>query len=52
MYAVIGPIIVFVGVYLKRRNVYDMHHAILGKQALGPWPWRHQFFQLLFLRLF
>jgi hypothetical protein len=30
MYAVIGPIIVFVGVYLKRRNVYDMHHAILG----------------------
>ncbi|XP_066362275.1 lipid phosphate phosphatase 2-like isoform X1 [Miscanthus floridulus] len=30
IYAVIGPIIVFVGVYLKRRNVYDMHHAILG----------------------
>ena len=33
----IGPIIVFVGVYLKRRNVYDMHHAILGKLlGLGP----------------
>lgn len=30
VYAVIGPIVVFVGVYLKRRNVYDMHHAILG----------------------
>ncbi|XP_066363372.1 lipid phosphate phosphatase 2-like isoform X1 [Miscanthus floridulus] len=30
IYAVIGPIIVFVGVYLKRKNVYDMHHAILG----------------------
>ncbi|AQK88212.1 Lipid phosphate phosphatase 2 [Zea mays] len=31
VYAVIGPIVVFVGLYLKRRNVYDMHHAILGK---------------------
>ena len=37
----IGPIVVFVGVYLKRRNVYDMHHAILGKLF--------SLFQLLFL---
>lgn len=30
IYAVIGPIIIIVGIYMKRRNVYDMHHAILG----------------------
>ncbi|KAJ1263931.1 hypothetical protein BS78_09G224300 [Paspalum vaginatum] len=30
IYAVIGPMVVFVGVYVKRRNVYDMHHAVLG----------------------
>jgi hypothetical protein len=31
IYAVIGPIIIIVGIYMKRRNVYDMHHAILGE---------------------
>ncbi|RLN28571.1 lipid phosphate phosphatase 2 [Panicum miliaceum] len=31
IYAVIGPIIIVVGIYMKRRNVYDIHHAILGK---------------------
>ncbi|XP_062180325.1 lipid phosphate phosphatase 2-like [Phragmites australis] len=30
IYAVIGPMIIIVGIYMKRRNVYDMHHAILG----------------------
>ncbi|KAG2625980.1 hypothetical protein PVAP13_3KG281000 [Panicum virgatum] len=30
IYAIIGPIIIIVGIYMKRRNVYDMHHAILG----------------------
>jgi diacylglycerol diphosphate phosphatase/phosphatidate phosphatase len=30
IYAVIGPIIIIIGIYMKRRNVYDMHHAILG----------------------
>ncbi|RLM98406.1 hypothetical protein C2845_PM06G01270 [Panicum miliaceum] len=31
IYAVIGPIIIIVAIYMKRRNVYDMHHAILGE---------------------
>ncbi|KAK3138091.1 hypothetical protein QOZ80_5AG0364390 [Eleusine coracana subsp. coracana] len=30
IYAVIAPIIIFTVIYLKRRNVYDLHHAILG----------------------
>ncbi|TVU20367.1 hypothetical protein EJB05_36574 [Eragrostis curvula] len=30
IYAVIGPIIIFIAIYMKRRNVYDLHHAILG----------------------
>ncbi|KAG2617746.1 hypothetical protein PVAP13_3NG183374 [Panicum virgatum] len=30
IYAVIGPIIIIVGIYMKQRNVSDMHHAILG----------------------
>lgn len=29
--AVIGPMLIIVGIYMKRRNVYDLHHAILGK---------------------
>ncbi|KAJ1284674.1 hypothetical protein BS78_03G223200 [Paspalum vaginatum] len=28
--AVIGPMIVFVVIYIRRKNVYDLHHAILG----------------------
>ncbi|GJM97985.1 hypothetical protein PR202_ga14956 [Eleusine coracana subsp. coracana] len=29
--AVVGPMVIIVGIYMKRRNVYDLHHAILGK---------------------
>ncbi|GJN38815.1 hypothetical protein PR202_gb27891 [Eleusine coracana subsp. coracana] len=29
--AVVGPMLIIVGIYMKRRNVYDLHHAILGK---------------------
>jgi diacylglycerol diphosphate phosphatase / phosphatidate phosphatase len=29
--AVVGPVAIVVGMYMKRRNVYDLHHAILGK---------------------
>ncbi|KAL5229283.1 hypothetical protein ABZP36_017548 [Zizania latifolia] len=28
--AVIGPVIIFTVVYIRRRNVYDLHHAVLG----------------------
>ncbi|KAL5221491.1 hypothetical protein ABZP36_026204 [Zizania latifolia] len=28
--AVIGPTIIFTVVYIRRRNVYDLHHAVLG----------------------
>uniref|UniRef100_A0A0E0C5Q9 Phosphatidic acid phosphatase type 2/haloperoxidase domain-containing protein n=1 Tax=Oryza meridionalis TaxID=40149 RepID=A0A0E0C5Q9_9ORYZ len=28
--AVIGPMIIFTVVYFRRRNVYDLHHAVLG----------------------
>jgi diacylglycerol diphosphate phosphatase / phosphatidate phosphatase len=31
--AVVGPVAIIVGVYMKRRNVYDLHHAILGKSS-------------------
>ncbi|XP_052198495.1 lipid phosphate phosphatase 2-like [Diospyros lotus] len=30
MYAVLFPILVFLLLYLRRRDVYDLHHAILG----------------------
>lgn len=30
MYAVLLPIAIFVFVYFRRRDVYDLHHAILG----------------------
>ncbi|KAJ6793446.1 lipid phosphate phosphatase 2-like [Iris pallida] len=30
MIAVLLPIAIFVGVYFRRRDVYDLHHAILG----------------------
>ncbi|XP_066377030.1 lipid phosphate phosphatase 2-like isoform X2 [Miscanthus floridulus] len=28
--AIVVPMIFIVGIYIKRRNVYDLHHAILG----------------------
>ncbi|XAR52457.1 Phosphatidate phosphatase [Bertholletia excelsa] len=30
MYAVLLPIVIFVLFYIRKRNVYDLHHAILG----------------------
>ncbi|XP_047319157.1 lipid phosphate phosphatase 2-like isoform X2 [Impatiens glandulifera] len=30
IYAVIFPILIFLGVYLRRKDVYDLHHATLG----------------------
>ncbi|TVU35630.1 hypothetical protein EJB05_17530, partial [Eragrostis curvula] len=30
IYAVIGPIIIFTVVFIRKRNAYDLHHAILG----------------------
>ncbi|KAE8771755.1 hypothetical protein D1007_56320 [Hordeum vulgare] len=30
IYGIIGPIIIITSIYIKRRNVYDLHHAILG----------------------
>ncbi|XP_004135081.1 lipid phosphate phosphatase 2 [Cucumis sativus] len=30
LYAVILPILIFLIVYIRRRDVYDLHHAILG----------------------
>ncbi|KAI4352175.1 hypothetical protein L6164_006452 [Bauhinia variegata] len=30
MYAVLLPIVVFLVVYFRRRDVYDLHHAVLG----------------------
>ena len=30
MVAVVGPVAIIVGIYVRRRNVYDLHHAILG----------------------
>ena len=29
--AIVVPMIFMVGIYIKRRNVYDLHHAILGR---------------------
>ncbi|PUZ55465.1 hypothetical protein GQ55_5G213900 [Panicum hallii var. hallii] len=28
--AVIAPVVIFIVIYIRRRNVYDLHHAILG----------------------
>jgi len=28
--AVIGPVVIFILIYIRRRNAYDLHHAILG----------------------
>ncbi|KAM0921537.1 hypothetical protein ACQ4PT_006739 [Festuca glaucescens] len=28
--AVVVPLLIFAGIYVKRRNAYDLHHAILG----------------------
>ncbi|XP_022150490.1 lipid phosphate phosphatase 2-like [Momordica charantia] len=30
LYAVILPILIFLFIYIRRRDVYDLHHAILG----------------------
>uniref|UniRef100_A0A8R7TXR0 Phosphatidic acid phosphatase type 2/haloperoxidase domain-containing protein n=1 Tax=Triticum urartu TaxID=4572 RepID=A0A8R7TXR0_TRIUA len=30
IYGIIGPMIIMTSIYIKRRNVYDLHHAILG----------------------
>ncbi|XP_054786784.1 lipid phosphate phosphatase 2-like isoform X2 [Prosopis cineraria] len=30
MYAVLLPMLIFIFVYIRRRDVYDLHHAILG----------------------
>ena len=30
LYAVVLPIIIFIFVYLRRRDIYDLHHSILG----------------------
>ncbi|KAM3198916.1 hypothetical protein P3L10_034353 [Capsicum annuum] len=30
LYAILLPIIIFVFIYLRRRDVYDLHHSILG----------------------
>lgn len=31
LYAVLLPISVFLFVYMRRRDVYDLHHSVLGK---------------------
>ncbi|CAM0954093.1 unnamed protein product [Alopecurus aequalis] len=28
--AMVVPVLIFAGIYVKRRNVYDLHHAVLG----------------------
>ncbi|KAJ3674375.1 hypothetical protein LUZ60_004991 [Juncus effusus] len=28
--AIIGPVLIISGIYIKKKNVYDLHHAILG----------------------
>ncbi|XP_026386958.1 putative lipid phosphate phosphatase 3, chloroplastic isoform X2 [Papaver somniferum] len=30
IYAVLLPIIIFVGFYIRRKDIYDLHHSILG----------------------
>ncbi|KAG4937705.1 hypothetical protein JHK85_052624 [Glycine max] len=30
IYAILLPIVIFLGVYIRRRDVYDLHHAVLG----------------------
>ena len=30
LYAVLLPIIVFISFYMRRKNVYDLHHSVLG----------------------
>jgi hypothetical protein len=29
--AIVVPLLIFAGIYVKRRNAYDLHHAILGR---------------------
>jgi hypothetical protein len=35
MYAVLLPVAIFLVVYYRRRDVYDLHHAILGDHTLS-----------------
>ena len=35
MIAVLLPIVIFVGFYFHRRDVYDLHHAILGIPSIS-----------------
>jgi hypothetical protein len=28
--AVVAPVLIFAGIYVRRRNAYDLHHAVLG----------------------
>ncbi|VAH11027.1 unnamed protein product [Triticum turgidum subsp. durum] len=30
IYAVILPMLIFAAIYVKKKNAYDLHHAILG----------------------
>jgi hypothetical protein len=32
--AVVAPVLIFAGIYVRRRNAYDLHHAILGRLFL------------------
>jgi hypothetical protein len=32
--AVLLPMIIFLGIYMKRGNAYDLHHATLGRLSL------------------
>ncbi|KAM3299743.1 hypothetical protein ACQJBY_040976 [Aegilops geniculata] len=34
IYAVILPMLIFAAIYVKKRNAYDLHHAILGRPAV------------------
>ena len=36
LYSVLLPITIFLIIYCHRRDVYDLHHAILGEDIFGP----------------
>lgn len=31
VYGIILPVLIFVFIYIRRRDVYDLHHGILGE---------------------
>jgi hypothetical protein len=33
---IIGPMVIITVIYFKKRNVYDLHHAILGTFTFSP----------------